>query len=204
MANRWENSGWLYFGGSKITADDEYSHGIKMLTPWKGSYDQPRQHINSRDITLLTKVCLVKATVFPVVMYECESPTMRKAECRRIDAFELWCWRTLKEIQPVNPKRNQSWIFIRRIDADAEAPILWPPDVKSWLFGKDPDAGKDWGQDWMASLAEWAWVWASSRRWWRTGKPGVLQPMGSQRVGLNWATEQQHRVTVNIKCMSNI
>ena len=131
-------------------------------------------------------------------MYECESPTMRKAECRRIDAFELWCWRTLKEIQPVNPKRNQSWIFIRRIDADAEAPILWPPDVKSWLFGKDPDAGKDWGQDWMASLAEWAWVWASSRRWWRTGKPGVLQSLGSQRVGHDWATERQNGTHVCI------
>ena len=122
-------------------------------------------------------------------MYGCESWTVRKAECRRIDAFELWCWRTLKEIQPVNPKRNQSWIFMRRIDADAEAPILWPPDVKSWLFGKDPDAGKDWGQDWMASLAEWAWVWASSRSWWWSGKPSVLQSMGSQRVWHDWATE---------------
>ena len=91
--------------------------------------------------------------------------------------------------RPLNPKGSQLWIFIWRTDADAEAPILWPPDVKSWLFGKDPDAGKDWGQDWMASLAEWAWVWASSRRWWRTGKPGVLQPMGSQRVRHDWTTE---------------
>ena len=99
--------------------------------------------------------------VFPVVMYECESRTMRKAECRRIDAFKLWCWRTLespldcKEIKPVNPKRNQSWIFIRRIDADTEAQILWPPAVKSGLFGKDPDAGKDWGQDEMVGWRHW-------------------------------------------------
>ena len=89
--------------------------------------------------------------VFPVVMYGCESWTIKKAECRRIDAFELWCWRRLlerpldcKEIQPVHPKGNQSWIFIGRTDVEAETPILWPPDVKNWLNGKDPEAGKDW------------------------------------------------------------
>ena len=106
--------------------------------------------LKSRDITLLTKVHLVKAMVFPVVMYGCESWTIKKAECQRIDAFELWCWNTLespldcKEIKPVNPKRNQSWIFIGRADAEAETPILGPPDAKSWLIWKDPDAGKDW------------------------------------------------------------
>ena len=84
-------------------------------------------------------------------MYGCESWTIKKAEHWRIDAFELWCWRRLlspldcKEIKPVHPKGNQSWIFIGR--TDAEAPILWPPDVKSWLIGKHPDAGKDWGQE---------------------------------------------------------
>ena len=109
--------------------------------------------LKSRDITLLTKVRLVKAMVFPVVMYGCESWTIKKAECRRIDAFELWCWRRLlspldcKEIQPVHPKGNQSWIFIGRTDVEAEAPILWPYDAKSWLTGKDPDAGKDWRQE---------------------------------------------------------
>ena len=88
--------------------------------------------------------------VFPVVMYACESWTIKKAEHQRIDAFELWCWRKLerplecKEIKPFNPKGNQSWIFIGRTDAEAETPILWPPDVKNWLIGKDPDAGKDW------------------------------------------------------------
>ena len=107
--------------------------------------------LKSRDITLSTKVHLVKAMVFPVVMYLCESWTVKKAERRRIDAFELWCWRRLskspldsKEIQPVHPKGNQSWIFIRRTDAEAESPIPWPPDLKNWLIGKDPDAGKDW------------------------------------------------------------
>ena len=108
----------------------------------------------SRDITLPTKVPLVKPLVFPVVMYGCESWTIKKAECWRIDAFELWCWRRLfespldcKEIQPVHPKGDQSWLFIGTTDAETEDPILWPPDVKSWLTGKDPNAGKDWRQE---------------------------------------------------------
>ena len=101
--------------------------------------------LKGRDITLPTKVRLVKAMVFPVVMYGCESWTVKKAECGRIDAFEnpLNC----KKIQPVHPKGNQSWIFIGRNDAEAETPILWPPDVKSWLTRQDPDAGKDWRQE---------------------------------------------------------
>ena len=100
-----------------------------------------------------TKVCLIKAMVFPVVMYGCESWTIKKAECWRIDAFELWCWRRLesslncKEVQPIHPKRNQSWIFIGMTDVEAEAPILCPPDVKNWLLRKDTDAGKDWRQE---------------------------------------------------------
>ena len=121
--------------------------------------------LKSRDIALSTKVHLVKAMIFPVVMYGCESWTIKKGECQRIYAFELWCWedsntlscgtqgKTLesplgcKEIQPVHPKGDQSWVFIGRIDAKAETPILWPPDVKNWLTGKDSDAGKDWRQE---------------------------------------------------------
>ena len=108
----------------------------------------------SRDITLPTKVHLVKTMVFPVVMYGCESWTVKKAVHRRTDAFELWCWRRLlrgpldcKEIQPVHSKGDQSWVFFGRTYAKAETPILWPPHVKSWLIGKDPDAGRDWGQE---------------------------------------------------------
>ena len=109
--------------------------------------------LKSRDVTFLTKVHLVKAMVFPVVMYGCESWTIKKAECWRIDAFEMWCWRTLlspldcKEIKPVNRKGNYSWVFIGRTDAEAGTPILWPPDAKNWLIGKDPDTGKDWRQE---------------------------------------------------------
>ena len=106
--------------------------------------------LKSRDITLPSKICLVKAMVFPVVMFGCESWTIKKAEHWSIDAFELWCQRRLlsplhhKEIQPVYPKGNQSWIFIGRTEAEAETLILWPPDAKNWLIWKDPDAGKDW------------------------------------------------------------
>ena len=140
------------FLGPQITADGDYSHEIKTLAPWKKSYDQLRQHIKSRDITLLTKVCLVKAVVFPVVMYGCESWTIKKAEHQRIDVFELW-WRTLespldsREPQPVHPKENQSFILVGRTDAEAETPILWSPDVKNWLAGKDCNAGNDWKQE---------------------------------------------------------
>ena len=93
--------------------------------------------LKSRDITLPTKVRLVKAVVFPVVMYGCESWTVKKAEHRKIDDFELWCWRRFdspldfKEIQPVHPKGDQSWVFIGGTDAEAETPVLWPPDAKS-------------------------------------------------------------------------
>ena len=93
--------------------------------------------LKSRDITLPTKVRLVKAMFFPAVVYGCESWTVKKAQCRRIDAFELWCWRRLesaldcKEIQPVHSKGDQSWVFIGGTDAKAETPILWPPQAKS-------------------------------------------------------------------------
>ena len=104
-----------------------------------------------------------------------------------------------KEIQPVHPKGNQSWIFIEKTVVEAETPTLWPRDAKNWLTGKDPDAGKDWrweekgmtrGWDgWMASLTQWTWVWVSSRSWWWTGRPGMLHSMGLQRVGHDWVTE---------------
>ena len=120
-------------GGSKITEDGNCSHEIKkhLLLARKVITNLDRI-FKSRDIILSTKVRLVKAMVFPVVMYGCESWTIRKAECRRIDAFELWCWiRRCKEMQPVHPKGDQSWVFIGRTDVEAETPIFWPPDVKS-------------------------------------------------------------------------
>ena len=104
-----------------------------------------------------------------------------------------------KEIQPVHPKGDQSWVFIGRTDTEVETPILWPPHAKSLLIGKDPDAGRTWGQeekgttkDEMAGWHHWLnglWVWVNSRSWWWTERPGVLWFMGSQRVGHDWATE---------------
>ena len=172
--------------------------------------------LKSTDSTLPTKVRLAKAMVFPVVMYGCKTWTIKKAEHRRIDAFELWCWRRLFRVPWTARRSNQSilkdglniqsWIFIGRTDAGAETPILWPPDSKSWLTGKDPAAGEDWRQEEkgttedemvderMASPIQWTWVWASCGSWWWTGKPGVLQSMGSQKnqtqlsdwTELNW------------------
>ena len=117
-----------------------------------------------------------------------------------------------KEIQPVSPKRNQSWIFIGRTEAEAEALILWPPDAKNWFIGKDPDAGKDWRWEekgttedemvgWHCRL-NWPWVWVNPGSCWWTGRPGVLQSMGSQRVGHDWMTEQQNYLefTFTSKC----
>ena len=140
------------FLGSKITADGDCSHKIKRcLLLGRKVMTNLDSTLKSRDITLSTKVHLVKAMVFPVVMYGCEIWTIKKAEHRRIDAFELWCWRRLlrvppcKEIQPVHSKGDQTWVFIGKTDAEAETPILWPPHAKSWLIEKDPDAGRDWG-----------------------------------------------------------
>ena len=108
-----------------------------MLDPWKKSYDKPRPHIKKQRYSFANTVHLVKAMVFPVVMYGCESWTIKKAEHRRTDAFELWIEKTLespldcKEIQPVHSKGDQSWVFFGRNDAKAETPILWPPHAKS-------------------------------------------------------------------------
>ena len=203
-----------------------------------------------RDITLPTKARLIKAMVFPVVMYGCVSWTVKKAEYQKIDALELWCWRFLsvpwtarrsnqsilkeinpgislegmmlklkqknwcfwavvikktpesplncKEIQQVHPKGNQSWLFIGRSDVEAEIPILWPPDVKNWLIGRDPDAGKDWRWEEKGTTENETvglhydsmdMSLSKTVSWWWTGKSGVLHSMGSQRVGHDWATE---------------
>ena len=132
-------------GGSKINADGDCSHEIKRrLLFGRKVMTNLDSILNSRDITLPTKVCLVKAMVFPVVTYGCESWTV-KAEHQRIDAFELWCWKRLlkspldcKEILPVHSKGDQSWVFTGRTDSEAKDPVLWPPAVKSQLTGERP------------------------------------------------------------------
>ena len=157
MGNRWGDSGnrvRLYFGGSKITADGSCSHEIKTLAPWKKSCDQPRQHIKKQTHYLANKGLSSQGYGFSgshVWMWELDYKESRVPK--------NWCFWTVvlvktlespldcKEIQPVHPKGDQSWVFIGRTDVEAETPILWPPDAKSWLIGKDPNAEKYWGQE---------------------------------------------------------
>ena len=166
-ANRWGKSGnWQILFSPKSLWIVTAATKSRLLLLGRKAMTNLDNLLKSRDITLPTKVCIVKAMVFPVVMYGCDSWTIKKAEHWRIDTFELWCWRRLlesplesKDIKPVNPKGNQPWIFIGRIDAEAEAPILGPPDVKSRFTGKNPDSGKDWGQGEKAvtedEMVEW-------------------------------------------------
>ena len=167
--------------------------------------------LKSRDITLSTKVRLVKAMVFPVVMYGCESWTIKKAERQRIDAFELWCWRLLRV--PWTARRsNQS--ILKKISPGCSLEglvlklklqyFLWPPDVKSWLIWKDPDAGKDWGHEEKGTTEDEMIGWNHWLNGHRFGwTPGVgdgqggwcaLQFTGSQRVGHNLATELNNNI----------
>ena len=143
------------FLGSKITVDGDCSNKIKRcLHLGRKAMTNLDRILKSRDITLKTKVHIVKAIVFPVVMYECESWTIKKGWTPKNWSFStVVLEKTLErpldnmEIKPVNPKGNQPLIFIGRTDPEAEASVLWPPDAKSWLFGEDPDAGKDWRQE---------------------------------------------------------
>ena len=136
---------------------------------------------------------------------------MWELDCEESWVLKNWCFWTVvlektlesplecKEIQPVHPKADQSWVFIGRTDAEAETPIVWPPHAKSWLIGKDPDAGRDWGPEEEGTtedeMAGWhhrlngTWVWVISGSWPWTRRPGVLWFMGSQRVGHDWVTE---------------
>ena len=134
--------------GSKLTADRNYSHEIKSrLLLGRKAMTNLDSILKSRDITLPTIVCLVKAMVFLVVMYGCESWTVKKAEYRRIDAFELWCWRRPLRLSWTARRSNQSILKEISPENSLEELILWSPDVKNWLIWKDPDAGKDWRQE---------------------------------------------------------
>ena len=178
--------------GSQISADGDCSHEIKRhVLPGRKVMTNLDSILKSRDITLSTKVCLVKAMVFPVVW-------IWVLDYKENWAPKNWCFWTVvlektlespldcREIQPVHPKGNQSWMFIGRTDVEDETPILWPPEAKNWLIWKGDKRGWD---IWMASSTQWTRVWVNSRSWLWTGRPGVLRFMGSQRVGHNWVSE---------------
>ena len=197
------------FLDSKITADGYSSHEIKRhLLLGRKAMPNLDSMLKSRDITLPTKVCLVRAMVFPLVIYGCESWTIKKAEHWRL----TWCFQTVvlekilqspldsKEIKLVNPKGNQPWIFIGRTNAEAKAPILWPPEMKSRLLGKDPNAGKDWRceekvmtEDEMVGWHQWLnghefsklWEMVKDRGAWRAAIHGVAK---SQTWLCYWTT----------------
>ena len=187
--------------------------------------------LKSRDTTLSTKFRLVKAMVFPVLMYGCESWTLKKAECRRIDAFELWCWRRLLRAPwiagdpSVHPK-DQSWVFTGRTDVEAEIPnslatwnneLMFEAEIPNslatwynelthlkrpwcWQRVRAGGEGDDRGWDgWMASLTQLTWVWVDSGSWCWTGRPGVLQFMGLQRVGHDWTEHKRNALLKQYK-----
>ena len=213
MANRWETITTVtdfIFLGSKITAYSAWSHEIKRcLLLGRKTMTNLDSMLKSIDITLPTKVHLVKAVVFPVVIYGCECWTI-KAECWRLDAFEPWCWRRLLRFldSPWTARRsNQSILMEMNPEYSLNGLML---KLKLQYFGRlmrrvaslekslmlrrlkagGEENNRGW-DDWMTLPTQWTWVWASSGRWWRTGKSGVLQSIGLQRVGHNWVTEQQ-------------
>ena len=192
-------------GGSKISADGDYSHEIKRhLLLRRKVITNVDSILKSRDITLSTKVHLSQGYGF-----SSGHAWMWELDYKESWALKNWCFWTVmlektlespldcKKIQPVHFKGGQSWAFIGRTDFEAATPNLWLPDAKSWLIWKDPDAGKDWGQEekgttedemigWHHPSTHWTWVWVDSGSWWWTQRPGMLRFMRSQRFGHDW------------------
>ena len=178
-----------------------------MLAPWKKSYDQPRQHIKKQRYYFANKGLSSQGYGF-----SSSHVWMWELDCEESWALKNWRFWTVvlektfasplncKEIQPVHPKGDQSWVFIGTTDAEVETPILWPPHAKCWLIGKDPDAGRDLGaggegddrgwEVWMASPTRCTWVWVNSESWWWTGRPGCCDSWGCKESDaterLNW------------------
>ena len=195
----------LFFGGSKITADGDCSYEVKRcVLLGRKVMNNLDSMLKSRDITLPTKVLLVKTMVFPVVMYGCESWTVKKAERWRIDAFELWCWRRLLRM-PWNARRSNQSILKEISPGCSLEGLIWswnsntlatwweelthlrrPWSWKRLKAGEGDDRGYD---GCIVSWTQNTWVWVNFGSWWGTGRPGMLQSMGSQRVRHNWVTE---------------
>ena len=206
MVKQWKQWLTLFFWSPKSLEMVICSHEIKRcLLLGRKVLTNLDSIFKSRDITLPTKVHLVKAMVFPVVMYGCESWTIKKAECRRIDAFELWCWRRLLRVPWTARRSNQSILKEISPEYSLEGLMLklklqtlatWCEELSRlkrhwcWERLRAGGEGDDRGWDgWMASLTQWTWVWVDSGSWWWTGRPGVLQSMGLQIVGYDWVTK---------------
>ena len=202
MGKQWKQLQTLLWGIQN--ADGDYSHEIKRCLLLQSKVMTNLDSLlKSREITLPTKVCLVKAMVFPVVMYECESWTIKKAECRRIDAFELWCWRRLLRVLWTARRSNQSILkdgLMLKLKLTTVLSVHWKDWCWSWnshtlatwceelthmkrswcwerlKAGGEGDA-RGW-DGWMASLTQWTWVWVNSGSWWWTRRSGMLQSMG--------------------------
>ena len=204
MGKQWKQWRTLFFWAPKSLRMVIAAMKLKDAYSLEGNYDKPRQHIKKQRHYLVNKVSSSQG-------YGVSSGHvwMWELDCEESWAPKNWFWtvvleKTLaspldcKEIQPVHPKGGQSWVFIGRTDAKAATPVLWPPHAKNWLIGKDPDAGRDWGQEEKGTTEDemagwhhrwWTWVWMNSGSWWWTGRPGVLWFMGLQRVRRDWATE---------------
>ena len=206
---QWEN---LFWGGSKITHDGDCSHEIKrLLLLGRKAMTNLESILKSRDIALPTKVHLVKAMVFPVVMCGCDSWTIKKAEHQRTDAFKLWFWRRLVRV-PWTARRSvlgvhwKDWCWSWNSNTLATSCNELTHWKGPWYWEGLGAGGKGDDRDgWMASSTQWTWVWVNSWSWWWTGRPGVLQFMGSQRVIHDWVIELNwteliawHRSTVLI------
>ena len=189
------------FLGSKITVDGDFIHAIKWHLLFGG---KAVANLDS-NLTLQTKVCIVKGMIFPVVIYAYESWTINKAESQRIDVFEICCWKKLLRIPWKARRSNKS--ILKEISPEYSleglmlklqyfGPLIQITDFKkrSWcwerLRGGGEEGDRRW-DGWMASPIQWIWVWANSGRWWRTGKPGMLQSMGLQRIRHDSVNEQQ-------------
>ena len=208
------------FGGSKITADGDCSHEIKRhLLLGRKAMTNLVSLLKSRDIILPTKVHLVQAMVFPVVMYGCESWTIMKAEWQKLDAFELWCWTRLLRVPWTARRFNQCILkeispgcslegLVQKLKSNPLA--TWCEELTHWKIPwcweslKMREEGDDRGWDgWMASPTQWTWVWVNSGSWWWTGRTGVLQSTGSQNIGhelwteLNWNICSEHTIWLN-------
>ena len=199
MGKQWKQCQTLLFGAPKSLQIVTAAMKLKD-TPWKESYDQPGQHIKKQRHHFANKGLSSQGYGF-----SSDHVWMWEVDCEETWALKNWHFWTVvlektlespldcKEIQPVHPERDQSWVFIGRTDAEAETPILWLPHAKSWLIGKDPAAGRDWGQEEKGTteyeMAGWTWVWVNSRSWWWIAWCSVIYGIAKSRTWLSKWTE---------------